>query len=56
MGKISELLQGKKTYIGIALLFILGGCRSLGIVDEQTYQSLLPMLIGGTAFGLRKAL
>lgn len=50
------MLQGYKTYIGAALLFILGGLKAVGVVDEQTYQVLLPMIAGFTAFGLRSAL
>jgi hypothetical protein len=51
-----KTLDGKKTYIGIALLFILGGLKAIGAVDENTYSTLLPFIGGLTAFGLRSAL
>lgn len=49
------MLQGKKTYIGIAILFIAGGLKAIGFIDESMFQMIATLGAGVTAFGLRKA-
>lgn len=51
-----NFLNGKKTYIGVIVLFLLGGLKAIGVLDEGTYQVLLPIVAGWTAFGLRSAM
>ena len=46
------MLQGKKTYLGIIALFILGGLKAIGVLDENTYQVLLPIILGWTSYGI----
>lgn len=46
---IVKLLEGKKTYISVALLFCLGGAQAVGWVSAEqaeTYKSLLTGLLG----------
>ena len=43
-GKL-KLLKGYRTYIIAAALFVLGGLRALGYVDEATYQTAFSLLV-----------
>jgi len=52
MNRLSNILEGRKTYASIILLFALGGAKSVGWIDENTYQSLLTMCMGLLGFGL----
>ena len=56
MSKILEFLDGKKSYIGAAIVFIAGGLWALKIIDDKTFQVLVT--IGGSVsvVGIRSAL
>ena len=56
MNKLWEWLNGKKTYIGAAVVFIAGGSKALGWIDDETFTWVAA--IGGaiSVFGLRAAL
>jgi hypothetical protein len=49
-------LDGYKTYIGGAVVFIAGGLRALEIIDEASYQALLAVGLSIGISGLRAAL
>lgn len=55
MKKIVEFLDGKKTFIGSAIIFIAGGFKALGKINDDTFQWLVA--IGGaiSMYGLRQA-
>ena len=38
-------LEGKKTYIVAGIVFILGGLKALGLVDEGIYSALIAFLL-----------
>ena len=46
-------LAGKKTYILTAVLFVLGGLKAIGAVDETLYNSIAALLIPASIFTLR---
>lgn len=48
-------LKGKKTYLGVIAFFILGGLKAIGWVDENTFQILLTVVGGWTAYGIHDA-
>ena len=54
--KIIDFLDGKKTYIASGLLFIAGGLKAVGAIDESMFQIILT--IAGTIglIGVRAAL
>jgi uncharacterized membrane protein YfcA len=56
MAKIVDWLDGKKTFIGAAIIFIAGGLRALQKIDEETFNWIVA--IGGSisVYGLRMAL
>lgn len=51
-----SFLDGKKTYIGGAIVFIAGGLKALEIISQEVFEVLVA--IGGsvTAYGLRYAI
>ncbi len=53
---IWNVLDGKKTYIGAAVIFLAGGLRALGKIDEETYQTLVTLGGAIAVFGLREAI
>ena len=47
--KLQKALEGKKTYISVALLFCLGGAQAVGWVSAEqaeTYRSFLVSFLG----------
>lgn len=46
-------LKGKKTFILSACIFLLGGCKALGLVDDHVFMSLYAMLTGSGIAALR---
>ena len=61
-GKMKNLLKwlnGKKTFIGLALFFVLGGALQIGIIDQATfdqYSKWAEIVIGvGIAHKIKKA-
>ena len=49
-------LNGKKTYIGGAIIFVAGGLKALNFVDEQTFGILITLGSAITVVGLRSAI
>lgn len=56
MKSIMRFLDGKKTYIGAAALFILGGLLALNIIDQKTFESATVIVSAWTAYGIRDAI
>lgn len=56
MKTVLRLIDGKKTYIGIVALFILGGLKAVEVIDQSLYDTLLLALLGWTGYGLRDAI
>ena len=52
-GEKMNYLNGKKTYLLTGLLFVVGGLKAIGILDENTYQILFSLLIPASIFTLR---
>ena len=54
--KIWEFLDGKKSFIGAVVIFVAGGLKALGRIDEETFQMIVG--IGGAiaVFGIRAAI
>ena len=55
MNRIFDFGAGKRTYVAVALIFILGGLKALGVVDSATFDSVEAFIIGLGLFGLRRA-
>lgn len=55
MDKIEQFLEGKKTYIGIAISVIGVVLKGLDIVDTQTGDTIIAFGGGFALYGLRKA-
>ena len=53
---IWAFLDGKKSFIGAAIIFIAGGFKALGKIEDGAFEALVA--VGGAiaAFGLRSAL
>lgn len=51
-----DKLNGYKTYIGAAIIFVAGGLKALNLIDEGIFQTALA--VGGaiSVFGLRSAM
>lgn len=41
MQSLFDALKGKKTYIIAVAIFVLGGLKATGYIDEDAYQSLV---------------
>ena len=50
-----NLLKGKGTYLVAIVLFVVGGARALGYVDEGTYNTVVAVLLPTGLFTLRRA-
>ncbi|MEK6829962.1 MAG: hypothetical protein AABY15_07640 [Nanoarchaeota archaeon] len=50
-----NLLAGKRTYIAVIVLFLLGGFQAIGVIDEQAFRAIEAFAVGLGIFGLRKA-
>ena len=48
-----NMLAGKRTYIVAVVLFVAGGLRSIGYLDEGTYQTLFNFLVPAGLVTLR---
>ena len=48
-----NFLSGKKTYILMAVLFVAGGLKALGMLDENTYMMLFSLLVPAGLVTLR---
>lgn len=53
ISKVWVFLQGKRTYIIAACIFLLGGAKAVGWVDTNTYEALFAFLGGGAIASLR---
>ncbi len=51
-----KLLDGKKTYIGIALYFVIGGLLYLGIIDQKQAMEIGFFITAWTGFALRDSI
>ena len=51
-----NLLKGNGTYLVAVVLFILGGLKALGYVDEGIYNMAFGLLVPTGIFTLRRAL
>ena len=51
-----ELLDGKKTYIGSIIVFIAGGLKALGKIDEKTFDILMSLGGAVAVYGIRDAI
>ena len=49
-----DFAHGYKTYFVGALLFVLGGLKALGKIDEATYDTLFKALVGLGLITLRQ--
>jgi hypothetical protein len=50
------MLSGKKTYIVAAALFVLGGLKAVGIIDQAIYDALFAVLAAAGAASIRAAI
>lgn len=50
---IATFLEGKKTYIGAAVIFIAGGMKATKNIDDQAYQMLFDTGMAISVLGLR---
>ena len=51
-----DFLSGKKTYILMAILFVAGGLKALGLLDEATYNMIFSFLVPAGIVTLRKSM
>lgn len=49
-------LSGKKTYILTGLLFVVGGLKAIGLIDEGLYQTLFNLLVPASLFTMRMSI
>lgn len=53
---ILNLLDGKKTYIGGAIVFFAGGAKALGWIDDETFKWVVAVGQGIMVVGFRHAI
>ena len=51
-----NFLKGNGTYLVAVVLFVLGGLKALGYVDEGIYNAAFSFLVPAGIFTLRRAL
>ena len=51
-----DFLDGKKTFIGAAIIFLAGGAKALNVIDQGLFESLAAICGAIAAYGLRMAL
>lgn len=63
MNKIMKTVDGKKTYIGAAIIFVAGGAQALCqlpvvnvCISDDAYQGAVAIGLAVSAYGLRHAL
>ena len=60
MKKILNILDGKKSYIGGAVIFIGGGLLALDIINQELFTAIASMgaaiSVGGLRAAIRKAI
>lgn len=56
LNKIWETLDGRKSYIGAALLFVAGGLLALKVIDQKTFEVIAVVAGSISVIGLRSAL
>jgi hypothetical protein len=49
-------LEGKKTIIGAIVIFVGGGLKALGKIDEKTYEFILTLGGSISIYGIRDAI
>jgi hypothetical protein len=54
--KVWEWLDGKKTFIGSLVIFIAGGLKALGKIDENTFNWLVALGGAISVYGIRDAI
>ena len=54
--KIWDWFDGKKSYIGGAIIFIGGGLRAIKAIDDEAFKIIEAIGLSVTAVGLRHAL
>lgn len=54
--KFIKKLEGYRTYIGAAIVFVAGGLKALNLIDQATFEAIVA--VGGaiSVFGLRSAI
>jgi len=56
MKKILAFFDGKKSYIGGAILFLSGGLLAIKVIDQQTFEILAAIAGAITVYGVRDAI
>lgn len=51
-----NFLRGNGTYLVALVLFVMGGLKTLGFVDETLYQQVVAVLLPTGLFTLRRAM
>jgi hypothetical protein len=55
MKNILNTGKGYRSYIAVAVLFVIGGLKAIGVIDEATASTINNFAIGLGIFGLRQA-
>ena len=56
MSKITDFIDGKKTYIGGAIIFIAGGLLAIKVIDDEMFKIIAAIGTAITTFGIRHAI
>jgi hypothetical protein len=51
-----SFLNGKKTYLVAVVVFVFGGLKALGLVDQELIDTLMPLLGAAGLAALRKSI
>lgn len=55
-GDRMKFLDGKKSFLGAAVLFVLGGLLALGVIDQKAFEAGAALVGGWAVYGLRDAI
>ena len=54
--KVWDWLDGKKSFIGAAIIFIGGGLKAINAIDDEVFKAIEAIGLSVTAVGLRHAI
>lgn len=55
MDKLLDFGKGYRSYAAVAVLFVIGGLKAIGAIDEATAQTITTFAIGLGIFGLKRS-
>ncbi|MCR4307754.1 MAG: hypothetical protein NUV80_04265 [Candidatus Berkelbacteria bacterium] len=55
VSRFYDLIDGHKTHLAVVIIFVASGLKAIGVINEETFVSLMTFGNGLGLFGLRQA-